>query len=680
MPSRRRNVVVALGLFAIAFFVVPFEQLAQLSMMPGDVGDARLVNYFLENIYQFVRGRTSSLVDLEFFYPFPWVLGFSDNLFGSSPVYIFSRAITGQTDTAYQIWYLLGYFFNFVAAYYSLCRLEVGGLAAAVGALIYAFALPVTVQSGHAQLHYRFAVPLSITMFLLFLTRKNWQYFIFSLAWMVWQFYCVIYIGFFLLLFLGAIFCIYTFNPSTCGIGNIRGRMREFAIRWRDMPSLTRNYLAAALVILVLLLALLFYPYLKVNILYSTTRSIDEIATMLPRPQSYLLSDNSYLWSWLSKLFSNVPMRHEHQMFVGAIPMFLAIIGFFVGSKKTDRSILTLLGGGLLILIMLTLSVGGVSVWFFFARLPLASAIRAVTRIVLVFIFPIAYFSSVTLDGLIEREHWGKPSLFLILIPLLIFEFSATAAYVSSKEEWRSRLIAHESAIPAVLPKQPILFFAQSSGPFYADELDAMWVSLRHGYPTLNGYSGNFPPGYTINYGNDCSELPRRIISYLQFNGEFEDAKAYRSLAERVVPIGFTNCDPSWLSNPPPLTISRRVYTADEFKALSIQYIGRSRSAGRWYVDVRIRNSGDLAIAAVSAVYKPVRISWRAIDATGDPLSGWDTRKDLTFDVPAYGSLDIRIPIEAKFIEHARALEFSLVQEAVFWGHDIGIKPLLVKW
>jgi hypothetical protein len=66
MPSRRRNVVVALGLFAIAFFVVPFEQLAQLSMMPGDLGDARLVNYFLENIYQFLRGRPSSLVDLEF--------------------------------------------------------------------------------------------------------------------------------------------------------------------------------------------------------------------------------------------------------------------------------------------------------------------------------------------------------------------------------------------------------------------------------------------------------------------------------------------------------------------------------------------------------------------------------------------------------------------------------------
>jgi hypothetical protein len=82
----------------------------------------------------------------------------------------------------------------------------------------------------------------------------------------------------------------------------------------------------------------------------------------------------------------------------------------------------------------------------------------------------------------------------------------------------------------------------------------------------------------------------------------------------------------------------------------------------------------------MSAIHKPVRISWRSIDATGNPLSGWDTRKNLPFDVPAHGSLEIRIPIETKFIEHARALEFSLVQEAVFWGHDIGVKPLLVKW
>ena len=560
MPLRRRNLGIALSLFAITFFVVPFGQLAQLSMMPGDVGDARLNNYFLENIYQFIRGGSSSLVDLGFFYPFPWVLGFSDNLFGSSPVYIFARAITGQTDTAYQIWYLLGYFFNFVAAYYSLRRLELGELAATVGALIFAFALPVTVKSGHAQLHYRFGVPLSITMFVLFLTRKNWQYFVFSLAWMVWQLYCSIYIGFFLLLFLGAIFCIYTFNPYTCGMRNIKARIHEFAVRWRDMPSLTCHCLVAISAILVLLLVLLFYPYLKVNMLYRITRSLDEIATMLPRPQSYFLSDNSYLWSWMSRLFPNVPMRHEHQMFVGAIPMFLAIIGFFVGSKKTDKSFIALLGYGLILIIVLTLSVYDTSMWSFFAQLPLASAIRAVTRIVLVFLFPIAYLAAVTIERLIESvtierliksEGWGELFLVLMLIPLLILEFSATQAYVSSKEDWRGRLVADESAIPTVLPQRPVLFFAQSSGPFFADELDAMWVSLRHGYPTLNGYSGNFPPGYTTDYGDDCAELPRRLISYLQFNGALEDTKAYRSLAERVVPIGFTNCDPAWSTSSP---------------------------------------------------------------------------------------------------------------------------------
>lgn len=677
---KKYELTVVVCLFLIAFLAEPFVQLAQLSIMPGNIGDARLNNYFLENIYQFFKGGAPSLIHLSFFYPFPYVLGFSDNLFGSSPVYLIARALTGQPDTAFQIWYLVGYFVNYIAAYYALRKLEASTIASAVGALIFAFALPITAHSGHAQLHYRFGLPLSIAMFILFLDKRDWRYFVASAGWLVWQFYCTIYIGFFLLLVLSAMSCIYAASLFMARGGNAKLKIKEFIEQWFAISKNTRFKLIFAIVVLAILMGLLFYPYLQVSSLYGAKRSLDEIASMLPRPQSYFLSDESWLWSSQSKVFAGIPMRHEHHMFVGAIPMLLAFIGFLVGSKRDNGSAFSLLSGSLAALMLLTLFWGGFSLWYLIAPLPLASAIRAVTRIDVVFLFPVAFLSAVAIDKLRCQANWGNKVLFAGIIPLLMFEFSATSPSVSPKAEWRDRLVAKENSIPANLPQNSVLFFAQSKGPWYADELDAMWVSLKRGLPTMNGYSGNFPPSFKIAYGDDCAELPRRIQSYLQFSGTQDDPMAYRRLAQRVVPIGLSGCDPAWLTNPPPFSWSNRAYTPDEFKALSIQYVGRQKQLGQWYVDLKIVNAGNQTISASSAIGKPVRVSWRFIDAGGRPLTGWDTRKDLPFDVPVHGSLDIRIPIDSKSSEQGKSLEVSLVQEGVFWGHDVGVVPMSIDW
>ena len=108
----------------VALAVGPVYQLHGLSLMPGDAGDPRLNNYFLENIFQFILGRVDSLWHLGFFYPFPWVVGFSDNLFGASPLYIVPRALGAKTDTAFQLWFLAAYPTNYLAAYITLKRLQ----------------------------------------------------------------------------------------------------------------------------------------------------------------------------------------------------------------------------------------------------------------------------------------------------------------------------------------------------------------------------------------------------------------------------------------------------------------------------------------------------------------------------------------------------------------------------
>lgn len=673
--------VSVLCLFLASFVFGPFAQLHYFAMMPGDIGDARLNNYFLENIYQFLAGRSASLWHLSFFSPFPYVLGFSDNLFGASPVYLVARILTGQADTAFQIWYLFGYCANFVAAYYALKRLGTSSFAAGVGAVIFAFALPVTAHSGHAQLHYRFGVPLSIAMFILFLDKRNWQYFIATAFWVVWQFYCTIYIGFFTLMTICAIILVYLVHCIWSKSVSCRSVVTDYILHWYALSWQTKIGYISFLLFLIGLLLLLFYPYWQVTELYGVRRSFEEIASMLPRFQSYLLSDSSWLWSSLSKGLVNIPMRHEHQMFIGLVPLLLALVGILWGSRRKNGEAFSLLVGSLFALILLTLNVGGITLWFLFADLPLVSAIRAMTRIDQVFLFTIGYLAAVGIDEIFK--HSNKMIIILlimVIVPSLIFESSATRAHVSEKNKWRERIIAQEVSLPSHLHGSPIIFFAQSDRRSYAAELDAMWVSLRHNIPTLNGYSGIFPPVFSMEFGRDCSELPKRILSYLHFSGQDNDLSAYVNLMQRVVPVNFEGCKQEWKKKPPLITIADSEYSPEEINKLSLEYIGRTQLNNQWVVTLKIFNAGERAIASTSFLGKPIRLSWRFLDMSGTPKSGWDTRKDLPFDVPANGSLDIRIPI-ASGIELSRGfLQVSLVQDGVFWAHDHGFVPLRIPW
>ena len=114
--------------------------------------------------------------------------------------------------------------------------------------------------------------------------------------------------------------------------------------------------------------------------------------------------------------------------------------------------------------------------------------------------------------------------------------------YSTQKIEWRARIENAQSLIPENLPRDSILFFSQNSDPYYITELDAMWVSLRNNYPTFNGYSGNFPPGYNVVFGSDCNELANRIKAYKSFISSPKDAILFSQLQRRAVRIGFERC------------------------------------------------------------------------------------------------------------------------------------------
>lgn len=526
--------------FFIPFIFIPFIQLDYLRSLPGDLVDSRFNNYLLENVYLYLSGTSKSLVHLNFFYPFPYILGFSDNLFGSAPFYLVPRWLTGRSDIAFAFWYSFSYCLNFFSSYYVLRKFNFDRAASIAGAIIFSFSYPVGAQSGHVQLAYRFGVPLAVLYFIEFLKNKSFFFFFVCMFWLVWQFYCSIYIGFFLLLIL---FAIFISNIGIILISRERGLAEKFEDIVACFPSFKMNkrkwLVSFGFMALILSTLILFFPYLKVSEIYGAKRAYAEISSMLPRVGSYFLMDASWLWSPISNLIQGVPMRHEQQIFIGATSLILVIIGLLVGSRKRNGIEYCLISTSLGLLFFLTLSVAGYSAWFYLSGLPLASAIRAMSRIILVMLFPISYLSGLALNAIPPKFKVFK----YIFIAFLIFEFSTAKILSTPASKWRASQNEALKTIPDSLSKDSILFFAQKPGAYIPEhELDAMWAALQSGYVTMNGYSGNSPPAYKEDYGMDCYEALRRINSYSSLAHQSQLGSDSMDLIKRIVLIGFGDC------------------------------------------------------------------------------------------------------------------------------------------
>ncbi|WP_189048592.1 hypothetical protein [Aliidongia dinghuensis] len=669
--------IVLTGIIGLVLVVAPHVVNGQI---PGDLGDARFNSYVLEHGYRWLTGQTASFWNAASYYPFPLTIAFSDNHLGNDLVYSVLRLIGCDREDAYRGWYELGYVANFAACAYTLRKLEHGWLAAASGAFLFAFGLPITAQSSHAQLIYRFGVPLAMLSLIQFGQRPRLSSLVALGFWTVWQFYCSIYIGYFLCLLLGAFALGQALVGSTFGRGTLRHWPLRLAGAWRGASGGGRAGFLIAGGVFAALLVGLFMPYREVTRLYGFHRTWAEIATMLPRLASYLLADLSGLWKFPWSGFDALPMRHEHQMFFGVAPLLALAIALVLG-KRNRAPLGPLFASALLaicFLCLLTLWVHGHSVYRFVATLPGVNSIRAVTRICVVLLFPISMLLARSLDA-ISGARIAKPVRYacqLLVVVLLVVESSDIDQQNSTKSEWQERLRAAAAQLPTNLPASPILILAPGRNePAYLRELDGIILAQDRGWPTLNGYSGNTPPGHVLTGG--CGDAAADISTALDFLGRTGDNE-FERLAKRVVMVGYDGCDPSLFAH--------RLHRASFAGPLPAGLMGKTEVAieglrvenGTLFATVMIRNHGTSTIPAMSSTGTPVRLSARYFPAdhlTPEELRapGWDLRQDLAGDVPADGSLRIDVPMAPPQKGGPNVVAVSLVQDGVGWFHDRGM-------
>jgi hypothetical protein len=427
---------------------------------------------------------------------------------------------------------------------------------------------------------------------------------------------------------------------------------------------------------------LLCVPYLEVSRLYGFQRPWSEIATMLPRPVSYLLAGNSRFFPSTGALFDGLPMRHEHAMFVGIAP-FLAIaatVTLRVGRRATWDRLAAPAALAVMLLVLLTLSVDGSSAYRALAWLPGVNAIRGITRIILVLLFPCGLLVASSVDAIRAARvpGWVRLGTLAVIGVLLIFENSYITHYATSERDWRARMAAIAAELPPTVPEAPILLLPPKPSETvplpWPHELDAMLFAQDHGWRTLNGYSSNFPPGHQL--VGQCYDAARLIATALVFLRS-DSKQRYDAITRDVVMVGYPPCDHAVLPRYPRVTVFAGAVPAELMANVALRIKRLDVQDGQVLVTASIDNQSSVTLPAYSAT-TPIRLLTRFIDAYAAPPEpghgpGWNSRQDIAFDIPPGTSQQVVIVVAPPADPASYRVEISLVQDGVAFFHDHGL-------
>jgi hypothetical protein len=691
-----RNIPVLPLLFLSIGIVGMIKPCVSQGHVPGDIGDARFNLYLLEHFFRSLCGLDKSFVDAPFFYPWPVTIGFSDTHWGTGLIYSFFRATGMDTIDAFSAWYIAGNFLNFISAYVALRMFGLRQLGAGVGAFLFAFCMPASAQIAHAQLTYRYAVPLAIFFFHRYLTTRLAIYASLMFLFLALQTLSTVYIG----IFLG--YLLVAWLLSWCCFLQIKKHQSVVLILKNLLPSggkRSSNIISGVILFISLaLLSLALIPNLEVSSLYKFQRSWAEIKSMLPRPQSYFLADASRLWASNASVFSILPMRWEHNMFLGLIVTISMAFAVFRDKYFHPNSVFFLMRASFFILLGITLCVFDWTLYYYIALLPGFNSIRAVTRIILVMAFPASFILGVFIDATFYRS---KHSYIWRILAILLVVFCLLEAVLikpdcDTKGNWASRIDSLESQLKNSLTRHldtnDILVYVnptKSSGnSWVGEEIDAMLLAQKYGMNTLNGYSGNLPNGWKVMHNeNDILDV---LFSEEKFRRDHHLPPIVID-PEKLIIVGSLSIDRSILFNrlrePEPyleagtyfsILNSRsyflRYFLSQGWSGLETDYIWSDGKEAE--LDFKCKSNGKMRIVIDMEAFLPPPDYKQKVTVIANDLpigyvyfSSDYNRKKYYFDLPdALGEIiklklivaNPKSPLECKMSEDSRKLGIKL--------------------
>ena len=516
----RRESRLAAGSAAVAAWIVGMllqfspMLLSGLRRVQSDWGDTRLNNYILEHGYRWVVGfpEHNQFWSPPVFYPVPNTAAYSDVLLGVAPFYWPWRLAGLAPDTAFQLWLLTIATLNFVSALLLFSRgFRCRPMAAAAGAMLLSFASVRTAQVMHAQLIPFFYIALGILAVLeifrpvpelragiTIVERRTAWVFVLAGA-IVAQLYTSFYYAWYLIFALALAVLCAVVMPGT--------RRRTLLTVRANLGSLASAALASAF-----LVAPLIAHYLQAERQVGA-RSFLVIEQMLPRVQSWAyMGPNSWLYGWLAELhsFHVLPLEHEHRLGLGIVTIVCAAAGLWTARRRRDIQFAVIVP--MFMALLATEWPGGFTAWrAIYLVVPGASALRAVSRIGVALLLPASLGIALLVDAIgrpqrippsrtalaLRRKDRRKRALVVLVLFAAIVAEQVQRPPSYDKGEGRARVARVANGIGAGCQAFLYTTIGGADDPWNY-HTDAMWASMDRRVPTINGYSGNQPPGWNF--------------------------------------------------------------------------------------------------------------------------------------------------------------------------------------
>jgi hypothetical protein len=508
--ARKNEALLGLALLFVGIFLF-----FRVDQIPGGLIDPRFNNYVLEHDYRWLIGLDKSFWSAPFFYPAQNVIAYSDNHLGTFLFYSAFRMLGASRETAYQLWAITLFCMNYFVAWTVLRKQGLHPVGAVCAAYVFTFTLIMAAQRAHLQLAARFMVPVAFLMASRFLDSGKGKYLLWLLAACAYQIYVGIYTGYFLLLSVSAFLSVlFLFRRQWRDVRAFVGTAERTAIIRRVC-----GYAASSIGFVLALLPLAIPYYQAQHEIGSSPWS--GVASFLPRWESYLHAGTSLVWGRFMRFGDK--LSDEHTMFVGALPFFGVLAFLYLTHRRwlsgADSKIGLAMLGAVLLPAVLTLNLLGLTfyrcVW---AYVPGAGGIRAVSRIMLVLIYPVAFVFGSTVTHVIVRLSRGRADgrgfpkmLFQISILGLTVVDQLSGVTGTNKQECKRRVATMEAKIVHMRANnlnRNVLWVTHNPAANNVgspneglrnsaiENLDAMLAGQAIGLNVVNGYSGYQPKNY----------------------------------------------------------------------------------------------------------------------------------------------------------------------------------------
>jgi len=481
----RREIVLAVAVFLASAFVLTLPlAIHPARTLPSDLGDTLLTTWIVSWDADRLRHGLRGLWDAPIFYPYRGTLAFSETLLGvavfAAPVYW----ITGNPVLTYNVAFLVSFTIAGVGMYL-LARELTGSRAAAFAAgMYYAFGPLLMSQISHIQMVATGWIPFALWGLHRYFSTGQFRWLVlFALSW-VMQTLSNTYAGYFAALPIAIV-------------------ILDGVLHAKERRGRVLAHLCAAGLIAGIALAPVGFAYYRARTINHQVRGVEEIVANSADLRAFIVGKNSVgIWRWLP---TAVAIDPEKELFPGLFALCLAAIGIYAAIRDSSRrrTVLVYLTIGIAAVVLSLgphVRIGGATVtehgpysWLL-AFVPGMDGMRVPARFAIVAIAAISVLLAIGVDWVRGHAAPGIRPLIPAACVLMVVADGWAMPITTVKYSARGR--PEDRAVASWLADRAsgALLHLPARPPTGEQMLDYQFMTLVHGHPIVNGYSGYATP------------------------------------------------------------------------------------------------------------------------------------------------------------------------------------------